>query len=208
MILSADLLYHTAVVFGVSVDDLRGPRRFKEYTVPRSAYSYLARELAGRSFPSIGRTLGGRDHSTIINGHRNIKRAVERCGVLAEALGIIRHRAIKTAEQRKVNPLARPEDTPLPERVFFLLDGHEGVWIRADDARAMIASMTQKKREIYHEFVAWKSTLPDEKEPEAPVRRTKILAFTPSKPETPLHELDEDEYLDRLAQIAMSKEDA
>jgi chromosomal replication initiator protein len=38
----------------------------------RQIVMYLARELMDDSFPCIGRMMGGRDHSTIIHGHKLI----------------------------------------------------------------------------------------------------------------------------------------
>lgn len=62
---------------GITLDELRGPRRNSEYVIVRDEFVYLARNLTQRSYPEIGRWCGGRDHSTIIAAER---RHLERMG--------------------------------------------------------------------------------------------------------------------------------
>ena len=57
-------------VWGVSLHDLRGQRRFTSITVPRQVAFALARKYTGHSFPVIGRWFGDRDHTTVIHGIR------------------------------------------------------------------------------------------------------------------------------------------
>lgn len=54
---------------GVTVDDITGPSRTQPITKPRHEVMYLARCL-GWSTTQIGMRLGGRDHSTVIQGAR------------------------------------------------------------------------------------------------------------------------------------------
>ena len=53
----------------VTEADLKGPSRRPHVTWPRFEAMYLMHE-AGHSLPEIGRFLGGRDHTTILNGCR------------------------------------------------------------------------------------------------------------------------------------------
>lgn len=55
-----------SLVTGVSVDDLCSPSRFSKLVRIRAAIYYITRPYY--SFPHIGRFVGGRDHSTVING--------------------------------------------------------------------------------------------------------------------------------------------
>lgn len=57
-------------VWGVSLHDLRGQRRFTSITVPRQVAFALARKYTDHSFPVIGRWFGDRDHTTVIHGIR------------------------------------------------------------------------------------------------------------------------------------------
>ena len=60
--------------FGISVEDLLGSRRESKLVTPRHIAMYLSRELLGSSFPSIGKSFGGRDHTTIMNAYNKIKK--------------------------------------------------------------------------------------------------------------------------------------
>jgi chromosomal replication initiator protein len=59
-----------ADVWGVSVADLRGPRRFHSYVDPRHVAFALAYKLTQHSVTVIGRWFGDRDHTTVLNGMR------------------------------------------------------------------------------------------------------------------------------------------
>lgn len=58
----------------VTRTDLVSARRNGYIMRPRHIVMYLAKRLTMRSLPEIGRAIGGRDHTTIINGIRNITR--------------------------------------------------------------------------------------------------------------------------------------
>lgn len=59
--------YRVAWVCGVSIEEIESIRRNKNIVNARHMYAYLARKYTSHSFPQIGKTLGGRDHSTIIH---------------------------------------------------------------------------------------------------------------------------------------------
>lgn len=48
------------------------PRRDTHLARARQIIMYLAKELTGMSLPQIGAKLGGRDHTTVIHGHRKV----------------------------------------------------------------------------------------------------------------------------------------
>ncbi len=54
-------------VFQVSASDLRGKKRQGSIAAARRVYVHLCRQLAGTSLAEIGRQLGGRSHTTILN---------------------------------------------------------------------------------------------------------------------------------------------
>ncbi|MCL4235180.1 MAG: chromosomal replication initiator protein DnaA [Deltaproteobacteria bacterium] len=58
--------------FKIKTSDLEGKRKMRNVALPRQIAGYLARELTDASFPEIGRSLGGRDHTTIMHAHRKI----------------------------------------------------------------------------------------------------------------------------------------
>lgn len=63
------MLKGVATDFAILATDLTGPRRCKKMIHARAIVIYILRERNGSvwSFPRIGKLLGGRDHSTIIN---------------------------------------------------------------------------------------------------------------------------------------------
>jgi chromosomal replication initiator protein len=60
---------------------LKSASRKQSIVFARALVVYLARELAGASYHTIGQALGGRDHTTIMHNHRKIDE--ERCSSLA-----------------------------------------------------------------------------------------------------------------------------
>jgi len=61
------VINQVALFYSVTAEDLKGPRRNREITVPRQIAMYLCRELADVSFPRIGDAFQ-RDHSTVQHG--------------------------------------------------------------------------------------------------------------------------------------------
>lgn len=56
-----------AEYYDISVKDLMGKKRTRSIARPRQIAMSLARELTGDSFPDIGQSFGGRDHSTVMH---------------------------------------------------------------------------------------------------------------------------------------------
>lgn len=59
--------------FGVSVTDIRGPKRARVMVFIRSCFCYYARRLTKKSYTEIGIFLCGRDHTTVIHMVKNYK---------------------------------------------------------------------------------------------------------------------------------------
>jgi Bacterial dnaA protein helix-turn-helix len=57
-----------AVAFGVTPHDIRSRRRTRDVALARQAVYWLAKELTPMSLPEIGRCIGERDHTTVIDG--------------------------------------------------------------------------------------------------------------------------------------------
>ena len=68
-----------AEAFGVEEYRLVGTCRRREIVIPRHATFYvLRRRFPDMSLPWIGRFMGGRDHSTVLSGIRNIEERMKR----------------------------------------------------------------------------------------------------------------------------------
>lgn len=63
-----EVLEAVAQSFRLTQQDLAGRSRKREISTPRQVAMYLLREETGASLVDIGRTLGGRDHTTILHG--------------------------------------------------------------------------------------------------------------------------------------------
>ncbi|MCL2677260.1 MAG: chromosomal replication initiator protein DnaA [Streptococcaceae bacterium] len=60
--------------FHVSTSDILGTKRTKEIAFARQVAMYLIRELLHLSFPAIGEEFGGKDHTTVMYAHSQIKK--------------------------------------------------------------------------------------------------------------------------------------
>lgn len=68
---ASSIMDHVADAFEVSRKDLRGDRRTPAISRARFAAMYAMRHMTNMSLPLIGKTLGKRDHTTIMYGlHR------------------------------------------------------------------------------------------------------------------------------------------
>jgi chromosomal replication initiator protein len=56
--------------YGVSKDELAGPKRNKDIAAARHICIFLIRELTEMSFPNIGKLLE-RDHTTVMSSYNN-----------------------------------------------------------------------------------------------------------------------------------------
>lgn len=63
-----------SVYFNMKFSDLRSKRRHKTIAYPRQVAMYIARECGKFSYPEIGSSFGGKDHSTAIHAVKKITR--------------------------------------------------------------------------------------------------------------------------------------
>ena len=66
--------------FRLTGEDLRGRRRCRRIVRPRQIAMYLARILAGASYPKIAAHFGGRDHATALHAVRKITAMAKESG--------------------------------------------------------------------------------------------------------------------------------
>jgi len=60
--------------FQVKIVELKSKRRTKNLVYPRQIGMYLSRQLTNLSFPEIGKSFGGKDHSTVIHACKHIEK--------------------------------------------------------------------------------------------------------------------------------------
>jgi chromosomal replication initiator protein len=73
-----EVVESVADAFGINMDRMLSRERSREVALPRQIAMYLLREESKISLPSIGETLGGRDHTTIMYGCNKISDLLER----------------------------------------------------------------------------------------------------------------------------------
>ncbi|MGI9157538.1 MAG: chromosomal replication initiator protein DnaA, partial [Marmoricola sp.] len=68
------IIAQTATYFSFSIEELCGPSRTRALVTARQIAMYLCRELTDLSLPKIGQQFGGRDHTTVMNADRRIRK--------------------------------------------------------------------------------------------------------------------------------------
>ncbi|MBQ6857609.1 MAG: chromosomal replication initiator protein DnaA [Lachnospiraceae bacterium] len=81
--------------FGINSLDVIGQKRSKELVFPRQIVMYLCGEMTTESLQSIGKALGGRDHTTIIHGTKKIASELKEDENLKNTIDILK---------KKINP--------------------------------------------------------------------------------------------------------
>jgi Bacterial dnaA protein helix-turn-helix len=79
--------------FAVPVSDIKSFRRTRQVVAARHAACWLAKKMTGKSYPEIGRHLGGRDHTTVMHACASVEarrlEIPEAAAALTELEGII-----------------------------------------------------------------------------------------------------------------------
>lgn len=81
------LLLVTSLRTGITMADLKSPRRSRPVVRARMIFIALAKMLTTQSLPQIGRAVGNRDHSTVLHAIRTV---AENPGHFEPELGEIR----------------------------------------------------------------------------------------------------------------------
>jgi hypothetical protein len=90
----------------------------------RSIATYIMREHYGMSYPAIGKRLGGRDHTTIINQHERAQRMIADNPALAEYVAghlAAPRLAPATMVWRAPEPAAPEKPRPYPPQILATL---------------------------------------------------------------------------------------
>jgi len=86
------ILQAVAAFYDLKERDLIRESRKKEIVKPRQIAMYLLREEMKSSFPSIGRKLGGKDHTTAIYACEKIGKELKNSESLTNEIGLIKQR--------------------------------------------------------------------------------------------------------------------
>jgi chromosomal replication initiator protein len=89
MLTVEDIQQKVAAHFNIRLSDMHSPRRAREVARPRQVAMYLAKQLTQRSYPDIGRSFGGRDHTTVMHACQQIENLLPRDPLLAEHVQLL-----------------------------------------------------------------------------------------------------------------------
>jgi hypothetical protein len=78
--------------YGLTLNNLQSGCKLSRFAHARQVAMYLACEMTRKSYPAIGRVLGGRDHSTIRYGHLKIQRLIQTDERLADEIDVLKLR--------------------------------------------------------------------------------------------------------------------
>ncbi|MCA3244066.1 MAG: chromosomal replication initiator protein DnaA [Alphaproteobacteria bacterium] len=84
-----DIQQKVANHFNIRMADMHSPRRAREVARPRQVAMFLAKQLTQRSYPDIGRSFGGRDHTTVMHACQQIENLLPRDPQLAEHVQLL-----------------------------------------------------------------------------------------------------------------------
>jgi chromosomal replication initiator protein len=84
------VLQKTADYYEISMNDITGTKRSRDVVVPRQIAMFIMREELGLSFPRIAKSLGGKDHTTIMHGVNKIKTEISRDSVMSQDIQSIK----------------------------------------------------------------------------------------------------------------------
>lgn len=80
--------------FNVSPENISSKKRNAEVVKPRQVVMYLCCEYTEASLTQVGKVLGNRDHSTVINGRDKIKKELESNTELENIINVIKKKII------------------------------------------------------------------------------------------------------------------
>jgi chromosomal replication initiator protein len=75
--------------YSVKLSDLNSPKRQKAIATARQVAMYLCKELTTKSLADIGRSFGGRDHTTVVHAIRKMKDFIKRDKMFAADFEIL-----------------------------------------------------------------------------------------------------------------------
>ena len=85
-----EIMRKTCDFYNVRMSDLLSPKRSRNIARPRQVAMYLAKQLTQRSYPEIGKRIGGRDHTTVIHAVRKIEELKAQDSQIAEDIELLR----------------------------------------------------------------------------------------------------------------------
>jgi len=89
---SKKLLNNIALFYDLKPDDLLGSSRKNEIVVPRQIAMFLMRNELNSSYPNIGQSVGGRDHTTAMHACEKINRLIDENEKIKNDIAILKQK--------------------------------------------------------------------------------------------------------------------
>lgn len=70
--------------YNIKITDIESKKRNREFSLPRQIAMYICREMTDLSYPKIGESFGGRDHTTVLHACEKINKQIKLDPILAE----------------------------------------------------------------------------------------------------------------------------
>ena len=86
--------------YGIDVSELTGKRRLRRFAHPRSLAMYLCRKYTQASFPMIGESFGGKDHSTVVAACKKVEKGHQENPGFAQELSSLEEQLPAPAKNR------------------------------------------------------------------------------------------------------------
>ncbi|MFC1722157.1 chromosomal replication initiator protein DnaA, partial [Patescibacteria group bacterium] len=77
--------------YSIKLSDIKGKRRTRDLVIPRQVAMYLIRDMTEAPLMSIGETLGGRDHTTIMHGIGKVESEMREMGKIRQDVNNVRN---------------------------------------------------------------------------------------------------------------------
>ena len=81
-----NILKTVANFYGIKVSEIKSKRRTREISTTRQIAMYLCREHTKSSLPQIGKSFGGKDHTTVIFSHKKITNNIKENSALKSSV--------------------------------------------------------------------------------------------------------------------------
>ena len=75
--------------FNIKLSDLMSAKRIKSLATARQIAMYLSKQLTTKSLPDIGRSFGGKDHSTVIHAVKRVKENISKDQEFAKNIDVL-----------------------------------------------------------------------------------------------------------------------
>ena len=85
-----DIQRHVSSHYNIRANDMFSNRRAAAIARPRQIAMYLAKDLTSLSYPAIGRSFGGRDHTTVMHAVKKIEQLIAEDNQLSADVDLLR----------------------------------------------------------------------------------------------------------------------